>query len=178
MLSLATWSLTHRQFRQLRAHQHTRLRHLATPSTNPGLMTYKKFLTVDTCTASAVQAYLTVVRTEADGPRSVPPDRDVRGSYRYDANIYDDATFFEGYGQLGRSADGLAGAVEWSAIQPCSRTCTASRSWTSAAASVGSAVGHARMVQRTCSGSTSPRKCSHKRRLKLQVPRSATSTLS
>lgn len=32
-------------------------------------------------------------------------------------NIYDDSTFFEGYGQLGRSADGLAGAVEWHAIQ-------------------------------------------------------------
>ncbi len=32
-------------------------------------------------------------------------------------NIYDDPTFFEGYGQLGRSTDGLAGAVEWPAIQ-------------------------------------------------------------
>ena len=32
-------------------------------------------------------------------------------------NIYDDPAFFEGYSQLGRSVQGLAGAAEWPALQ-------------------------------------------------------------
>ena len=32
-------------------------------------------------------------------------------------NIYDDPRFFEGYSQLGRSVEGLAGAAEWPALQ-------------------------------------------------------------
>jgi ubiquinone/menaquinone biosynthesis C-methylase UbiE len=32
-------------------------------------------------------------------------------------NIYDDATFFEGYSRLGRSVEGLDGAAEWPALR-------------------------------------------------------------
>src|SRR5690349_13122357 len=32
-------------------------------------------------------------------------------------NIYDDPAFFEGYSQLSRSVQGLAGAAEWPAMQ-------------------------------------------------------------
>lgn len=32
-------------------------------------------------------------------------------------NIYDRPDFFEGYSQLGRSVEGLAGAVEWPALR-------------------------------------------------------------
>jgi SAM-dependent methyltransferase len=32
-------------------------------------------------------------------------------------NIYDNGEFFEGYSKLGRSVDGLAGAVEWASLQ-------------------------------------------------------------
>jgi hypothetical protein len=32
-------------------------------------------------------------------------------------NIYDDPEFFEGYRQLARSVEGLAGAPEWPALR-------------------------------------------------------------
>ena len=32
-------------------------------------------------------------------------------------NIYDNPQFFEGYSQLGRSVEGLAGAAEWTALR-------------------------------------------------------------
>jgi 2-polyprenyl-3-methyl-5-hydroxy-6-metoxy-1,4-benzoquinol methylase len=32
-------------------------------------------------------------------------------------NIYDRLDFFEGYSQLGRSVEGLEGAVEWAALR-------------------------------------------------------------
>src|ERR1700737_1575176 len=38
-------------------------------------------------------------------------------SIRMTQNVYDNTEFFEGYSQLGRSVEGLAGAVEWPALR-------------------------------------------------------------